>query len=98
MQKVRLETGYIIERLTDAERKQVWDIIETPSYDQNHPFFTPNDNLKYFVLSSKMEGCGKCTDVIKANGKVFTVVADVCKLDEKTLKAVRNAYGKTSKK
>jgi hypothetical protein len=93
MQIVRLTSGMLAHRLDAQEQAQVWQALETPVLTETTPLFTPNDNLKYFILQREQDGY-KCTDTVKANGKTFKVRADICSLDEKTLKAVRKAYNK----
>jgi hypothetical protein len=93
MQVVRLTSGIIAHRLTKSEQEQVWAEIAKPVYSDSTPFYTPNDNLKYYVLNSQQNGY-TCIDTISANGKTIKVKADVCKLDTKIMQAVRKAYGK----
>lgn len=93
MQIVRLTSGHIAHRLEKSEQDAIWKEIEQPVLTDTLPLFTPKDNLKYFIVNREQDGY-KCTDTIKANGKTFKVTADVCKLDERTLKAVRKAYNK----
>lgn len=89
--KVRLTSGLYAHRLTENEQDQIWREVWRPVYTETTPFYTPNDNLKYFVLNREMNG-DRCIDTIKANGKTITVKADICKIDEKIMRAVRKAY------
>lgn len=91
MQIVGLKSGLIAHRLDKHEQDILWNELDKPTFNSNTPFFTPNDNLQYFVIDRSQTGY-ICTDTIKANGKTFKVIADVCKLDAATLKAVRKAY------
>ncbi len=90
MQRVRLTSGLIAERLTEDEQNKVWDILGTNTVI-DIPFFTPNDNLKYFIIDRSEEN-NYCIDTIKANDKTFTVKAKIEQLDRETLKAIRKAY------
>lgn len=91
MKIVRQTSGILAHRLDKNEQAELWQELSKLCFTSTTPFYTPNDNLQYFVIERMQDG-DKCSDTIKANGKTFNVVADVCKLDAAINKAVRNAY------
>jgi len=92
---VKLTSGLKAHRLTESEQNAIWNEISiNTSPIGSHSLFTPNDNLEYFIVSERELSFDKFEATIKANGKSFKVKYNVCTQDEKTLNAVRKAYGK----
>ena len=90
--KVRLTTGFYAVRCNDKEINETWDLMNKNVSPVGKDYlFTPNDNLKYFIESESDSG-GKIESIIIANNKRFKVKSDICNLDSKILKGVRNAY------
>lgn len=92
---VKLTSGLNAHRLTESEQATIWNELSVnTSPIGKHALLTPNDNLEYFIVSERELSYDKFESTIKANGKTITVKYNVCNQDEKTLNAVRKAYGR----
>lgn len=92
---VKLTSGLKAHRLTESEQATIWNELSiNTSPIGKHSLFTPNDNLEYFITNERELSYDKFEATIKANGKQIKVKYNVCNQDEKTLTAVRKAYGR----
>lgn len=92
---VKLTSGLLAHRLTSQEQNKVWsEIMVNTNPVGKHCLFTPQDNLKYFIVSEKELAYDKFESVIKANGQTIKLTYNICNQDVKINKAVRKAYGK----
>ena len=93
-QRVRLTSGLYATRLNEKEQNVIWNEVMT---DVNpvgkHSLYTP-DGLEYFIKSETELAYDKYEAVIIANGKTVKVKYGICNSDEKTMNAVRKAFGK----
>lgn len=89
--KVRLQSGLFAHRLTEQEQDIIWNEVNKSVYDDSTPFFTPNDNLMYFVTESSFDGTN-CIDIVKANGKTIKIKSTINNNDKKIINEVRKAY------
>ncbi len=90
---VRLESGLLTHRLNDNEQNAIWNEVNK---DVNpvgkHHLFTPQDNLKYFIISEVETSFQNYEALIEANNKQIKVKYNICNQDEKINKIVRKAY------
>lgn len=96
MEIVKLQSGLIAHRLSESEQKVIWKELEQDIsvIGKNIALETPQDNLKYYIISEIQTSFEKYEATIKANEKIFKVKYNICNQDVKIYKAVRKAYGK----
>lgn len=95
MKTYRTPDGFIIKMMNEDEQAKAWKelSVDISPIGKNIELFTPRDNKGYFIVSEKEISFEKYEAVIKANGKTIKVKYNICNQDEKTYKAVRQAYG-----
>lgn len=93
MKVVRLESGLISQRLTEKEQNIIWKELseDVSPVGKNIELRTPNDNLKYFIISETRLKNDNFESVIKTNGKIIKVKHNIYNQDEKINAAVRRS-------
>lgn len=92
--KVRLSSGLISIRLSEQEQAIAWKEldVDVQPVGLKHPYYTPQDELEYFIIKEKKISHDKFQATIKANGNTFHLKYNVCNQQEKTYQAVRKQW------
>ena len=96
MKKYTSPEGWNLEFYSKAEQEATWRQIEKDisPVGKNVPLFTPQDNLKYYIISETEVGeTGmKIRAIIKAAGKRASVTAGIENIQERIENRVRKLY------
>lgn len=86
--------GFNMVIMNNTERQSFDNVMSTKIYDQNTPFFTPGDKLKFFYTKEFEVDYMNKEITIKANGKTTLVKCTILNQHAKIDKAVRKSYSK----
>jgi hypothetical protein len=90
----KTQEGFNMVIMNATERKAFDQIMSAKLYNENTPFFTPCDNLKFFYIKEVEVDYMNRETTIRANGKIVLVKHTFMNSNTKIDKAVRKAYGK----